>query len=368
MGYETIEMVIVIMGIVLKAALVCGLIYTYKGAWKQRLLIVVACIVMGIVCDDLCNFFLTRFEADHLLIKGAIGSTVVFAIVIVMMYYYIKSRKNKELEFSNWMFAIYIPVFVLFALTMALDNMVYHEEDGFGRTKMLMGFVFLVLLLAEGIRLYEEKGDMKAIKEQAKAYEEQLSISSESEQKIGALRHDMKNHLLTINQLAVEDNCGEIKKYIELLWGEMTASREYVATGNFVIDSFLNMKLDKISKLGTEIDLKIEIPEEAEYNLKDMSIILGNLLDNSISALEECKGRRWLSLSIKEGTGSLYIYVANSFEGEINTKGGRIVSSCKGVHQGIGLENVRRTVEQYGGQIDIDYSKDAFEVAIILFI
>ena len=93
-------------------------------------------------------------------------------------------------------------------------------------------------------------------------------------------------------------------------------------------------------------------------------------MDNAIEACEkiDINGQdRYIKIkSIIKGR-SLFINIKNSNSGEVYKDGSRFLTSKKDkINHGIGITNVKRTIEKYNGSMKIDYSDKYFNVSIIV--
>ena len=56
-------------------------------------------------------------------------------------------------------------------------------------------------------------------------------------------------------------------------------------TGNIYLDSIINFKLSEAEQLGTKLQYRVEAASDQVIDPRDLTIILGNLLDNAITAV-----------------------------------------------------------------------------------
>ena len=93
------------------------------------------------------------------------------------------------------------------------------------------------------------------------------------------------------------DNQGLIH-YIEDGLGFLSFHQQFVDTGNSEIDSILNYKLQEMKNKNVHLKCSITIPKDLKINVFDLNIILGNLLNNAIEAIEKRKENTSLSIFI----------------------------------------------------------------------
>ena len=72
------------------------------------------------------------------------------------------------------------------------------------------------------------------------SYSSQMQILKESDEKVKALRHDMKHHMNEIRLMAKQDKTQEIQNYIDDMENFVSNLKEMVYSGNWEIDSILN--------------------------------------------------------------------------------------------------------------------------------
>ena len=71
-----------------------------------------------------------------------------------------------------------------------------------------------------------------------------------------------------------------------------------------------------------KIETKITVPDSSFMYEFDLNMLLGNLLDNALEALEKVK-ERYLYIGISFRNGILLIRMWNSFDGIVSKKGKR---------------------------------------------
>lgn len=63
------------------------------------------------------------------------------------------------------------------------------------------------------------------------------------EDSMKSLRHDIKNHLLVLQEMAGKHDFSDMDRYVESLNDMVEQSRPFSETGNVIVDSLLNIKL-----------------------------------------------------------------------------------------------------------------------------
>ena len=121
--------------------------------------------------------------------------------------------------------------------------------------------------------------------------------------------------------------------------------------------------------LDKDMEINLAIPADMKVNEMDICIILGNLFDNAIEALQKCTSKREFSFEMKEKSNMLFIKMKNFFNGEV-LKDGPVFTSTKdnNIMHGFGLTNIKDVVEKTDGKICINYDDCCFTVEIIMYL
>ncbi|MFV0503472.1 MAG: GHKL domain-containing protein [Lachnospirales bacterium] len=124
--------------------------------------------------------------------------------------------------------------------------------------------------------------------------------------------------------------------------------------------------MNELQKLGVEIDININIPENFNISVYTTTI-LGNLLDNAAYTLKKCNGVWFINIDIALKKGMLCICCSNSFDGEIKKISNGFLSKKRdGEVVGVGLNRVKYEVEKYHGTLTVKHDNKVFKVIIIM--
>lgn len=248
-------------------------------------------------------------------------------------------------------------------------------------TDIGLTIVSIGLLIANFLMLYlynlllhsiSQQYEMEMLKTQLQAYANQLNVVLRGEEKIKALRHDIKHHLNELMLLANKHDVAEIQKYIDEMNSFLKNPNEIVASGNLEIDSVLNFMLQKAEKELKTVDIKVMLPEKVRHSF-DINVMLGNLLENAIKAAGKTENK-YLSVHIKLKRGILKVKIENSFESsctlcEKQNRKDTILKTTKPFTEqhGIGLKNVKKIVEKYNGTMAVTAQEGIFCVNLLLY-
>lgn len=204
-------------------------------------------------------------------------------------------------------------------------------------------------------------------RQQTDHYRNQLEVITESQGRMRALRHDMRNHILHLRAELQRGDHEAALLYLEKMEEELQNPKEHAKTGNREIDSLLNYKLERARQVLNKVECSVNVPAELMAKSFDINVILGNLLDNAVEAAQDSE-RRWLRFVMRADRGVLLIHAANSFGRAPVKRGDRFLTTKddSGQH-GIGLRNVERMVERQNGEIEFRCEEQVFSVDVMLY-
>ena len=377
-------------GQVMKIQLLIASSYSYlfsltffKGKWYKRIfsLIIVILFVYGIELI-IINIFSTYNIYSFSILGNLIKIALFTSFFLISLFIKKKIPKEKLTELlSNKKHLIYISIgllFYLFSLTkLQIFNGVVSYNNAIKNKfvlvqisvyPILLGIIFYLLHTNNKLKKFNQyKFERKIYLNQSESYKKQLKLIDKNQEKIRNIRHDFFNHITTLQGL-IEKDKEKALNYISNIHKKIQFNKQYVNTVNQEINSLLNYKINITNNKNIEINHNINITETLNINPFDLNIIIGNLLDNAIEAVDKLDKNRKISLTIKLKKGLFKIKVSNPYNGKIKTKKNKILTNKgnKKLH-GIGLKNVKNIVNKYDGKINIDYSNNIFDINIVVF-
>ena len=175
------------------------------------------------------------------------------------------------------------------------------------------------------------------------------------------LRHDMKNHLIALKELASQSRSEELLAYIDSIAEQIEAAAPPYRSGNDIADVIIADKYAKAEKRGLKLCISGDLAG-LDIESADLVTILSNLLDNAIEALSRAYGRdlsdedKKIILEFKKNANFILITEKNKSVSRLTP--GNIVSSKNSPDHGFGILNIKRAVKKYGGEFNINCSEE----------
>ena len=219
----------------------------------------------------------------------------------------------------------------------------------------LFCITFTYKKLTESFRLHQEKALLEMQANFLNQYVEEVKLRYE---KTKSFRHDIKNHVTVIKELLENQKEKAALQYI----GEMehlTADLSFpVSTNHPVLDIFLGNKLGIAKDSQIQVQCSMLVPYPCGIRDMDFCIILGNALDNAISACNQIHNekQKWIRVTGKVQGDFLLIEIENSYTGR------------KTIRSGTGLSNIRAVAEKYHGAMEIKTEGEVFVLSVLVVI
>lgn len=348
------------------------IVSTYQGSIKKNVLSIISIYSVNVVIESLV-FSIIKTNGKSSDILESVNECIVSIGILLFVVVLEKTRAIKEKEFqirsSLWLWLISVPVISIVIILLMLNSTGLGERNIEIEIAGILLINLAIFYLYGAVQdYYRQKIEKEEFFNRMEIYANQLDIMKNSYQKIKELRHDMRHHLGELKYLANTNEKKQLLAYIEDMELHMINTEEYVSSGNKEIDGTLNYLLQTAKKKLKEVDVSVSIPENLEIHNYLFNVILGNLLENAIAAAVKTE-RKYLKIHIKLKQNVIYIVVENSYNGEVKIKDNKIMTSKKDkkIH-GIGLESVKRMVEEMNGMLDIQWKESVFTVNIIFYL
>ena len=345
---------------------IIGLTCFYQELWKKRLWVSLVLfsldmansLIVLFVFGDIAKFQQPAVQALLLLICTTIISHISYP------------PEAKEIAFDRKQTVLLL---VIPAMSVLVLSVLMLEESPKLSAILISGCMLMInisvfYLYNILIENYINLRDNDLYKQQTYAYQNQLEVIMESGNRVRALRHDMKNHILALQALVQRKEAEEMNRYLESMKDFMTNPEEYVKTGSDSVDSLLNYKIQKAHEVLNVVETKISIPQQLRLRSFDLNVLLGNLLDNAIDASMQTEEKK-LNITIKLDKGVLFLYICNSCQRIADGRSGFLETTKEDkTNHGIGLKNVRQIVEKYHGDLAFQYENNFMETDVMMYV
>ncbi|MBE7052284.1 MAG: GHKL domain-containing protein [Ruminococcaceae bacterium] len=355
--------------------------FMFKGSIPTRAIISIIAFLIASSMEVVILFIITSvyrvsatvaIENPSLRLLGIILSKML-GFTLINIICMIAKRKKIRLGKSYWV--MFLLVFINSTLAVFLLYKLAYESSITHMNYLLMICSFGLFLSAFfSFYMCERMAKQNEIINKQQQYEQQLQSQSKhlddilvNQEELRKFRHDISNHLTTINGFFEATNNEDGKKYISSISELLVDNTERIKTGNTAFDAIINTKKALAESKGIEFCTNIKIPTKLNIDATDICIIFGNALDNAIEACERYSGAsKKISLDFIYENNSVLCKIINSAQ---ENNGSNLKTHKKDkLNHGIGLENIKTAVSKYDGSLHKEYKDGLFILKFVMFV
>lgn len=358
----------------------------FRASFLSKVLVGLFYILFGLVAEIIVGYIAAMVlkvpiaelgQKEGVFIIGTMTSKLVL-FMIVKILLRITSKERYHITLTNWLMLLTIPtisvVMSLFVIGIQYDVQSLVQ----GNIVLASGLLYLNLI---AFGLFDSIGTANRLAKIAEKKNEQLLLQQERYQErldsykaLRRIKHDLHNHLIVLDKMVENRSYKEAKHYLQEMEGVVERATEASVTGNIVIDAIVQSKILYAKEKGIQTFMNIQVPNQMAIDMVDLSIVLGNALDNAIEACQyEGDGVKDQPLSpsidvmIKLKSGNLLIKVVNTiYEKPYKVGEERLFRSGKGKGHGFGLENVETVINRYKGNLVVEVIGNYFNFSALI--
>lgn len=352
-------------------------VYVVKTHWLKKLFVFSYAMTGAFAITSFTNIIITHIylgRSDSLPYKG-ITIFVLFPLTVVFLpvlslplkRFYMPIEDQFTQKESAYLSVLSILILVM--LSLGLSYLGYNSLYNLFIYAILMLFVLVIYAIffkMQGI-VYEKLSTQQKYDE----IQRQLAIQGAQYRRITEnmeytrrMRHDLRHHLLTLQGFIKN---GEVERAERYLNQTLKISEEYEITklcGNSVVNLVVGHYQALAKEQGIQFSARIAIPDGIPILDTDLSIVIGNLLENAPYASGQVQAA-FIRLNMICSGKMLAITVDNSFGGTVRMSDGKYIST-KGNHTGYGLQSVAMVADKYFGGVEFTHEEGVFHSSVMM--
>lgn len=224
----------------------------------------------------------------------------------------------------------------------------------------------LVLLINTLVTRNVHKENEKLAKQFLESQKEHYQYLEKREHETKKFRHDIKNHLILLENLINNQKYDEAEEYLKTINEKVSTFSNQVSVNNGIADAILNRFYIEAQEKGIVLKVSGHFPMDCYITAYDICTILSNLLSNAILAETEAEGKEVL-VHIKYTEDKVLLTVENDYAHELDEVDGMFKTTKKdSLGHGYGLSNVKECAEKNGGYVSISTENQRFKVMIMM--
>ena len=229
----------------------------------------------------------------------------------------------------------------------------------------IVAILVVIVMFQNWKEMQEEQRGQELVLNQISDMKKHIEEVEKLYRDIRSMRHDMGNHIQTLEHLVAHNNMDDATEYLEHLKNEWDKVSPEIKTGSPVIDVILMEKLREAKERQIRFLSDFHYPHNTKLNAFDLSVIMNNALNN---CMENVSGDDpYISISSFRKNSIFMITIKNSFGGQLNFGDSDLPETTKsGREHGIGLNNIRRVARMYMGDISLEQGNEEVILSIMM--
>lgn len=306
----------------------------------------------------------------YMLFGSLLSKTFLLTVLVFISQYNSKVLIGK---FKTTWLPIYILPLSTFIATWAFYcSMYYIQNNTFVRNLSMLsllmltiGDIFIIKFVDNIHDVVQKENRLRIAEELIKHQERQYIQMIEGNEKIVKIRHDYKNFVIGIFSLIGANRIDDVKLKLKEELDSLEVTSNHMLCGDSVIDTIINCKSSEAADRGVAIKFEHKNIHGLNVSGVDLSILLGNAIDNSIDACEELDEAddKIIKVLITMKGDQILIIITNGVKN--NKDVNKLVSEKSGMH-GYGIMNMKAIAEKYGGTVTFDCENCVFTTFVTL--
>lgn len=309
------------------------------------------------------------------------GAFLAYLLVKVILFFLIlvirKKFGKKSMEMmldTEWLRFLFFPIFTIAVISAMLSVFEYVQTVeqanllaviAFGMVGMNIIVFYLINDIVEREMTMHEN---KVFQIQARNQLEMYRSISENFDNQKRKTHEYKNQILCIESLLDKKQYSKLEEYVKKIYGSLNNEPDAINTNNVIVNAILNTKYQEAEAKGIVFVFRVNDLSELKMKDEDVVTILANLLNNAIEACEVCEGKKVIRFKFVKEDDMIIIAVKNTFSYDVIYENGEIkTTKTSSVDEhGVGIKNVLKIIEKYGGAYVIEDKNKEFFFSIII--
>lgn len=288
-----------------------------------------------------------------------VAGVALLAYILKLFSHFTGGRKD-GLKSKEWILILsilgisFLIITPLHAIILSNDNKREHLDFLIASETGIIFINILCLYITVNLSETHKREEQLIIDQRRSEYSQQYAqMIKEQYEQTRRLRHDMKQYTDTVRGLLKTENM----KAAESLAEEQTEILSSITTVINVDNDFLNAILN--SKLSFAKSKNIDVLCSIENDISgiediDLCNLVGNLLDNAITAAEKCEpDSRLIEVNISSSGSRFIVTVRNSICCSVLNENPKLKSTKQDTSEhGFGIKTIKYLAEKYNGRFD----------------
>jgi len=370
-----------------------GFAFMFKMTWKQSLINALIIAVILLAADALTralvgllpatpagreSLALTDVAVNHfnfIYLTGLLVARLV-AFIIIRIQRQLRTIGEQVYPIRHWLIIMMIPVMsiaVCLGLVITLGNHLLRNQGaqilviaGIIGINML-AFIMYDRLSAQSKKLIQNERAQNQLESDVRRYDRVVQQLKE----FASILHDSRHHRETLYGLISTGENAAALQYLDSVHAvEIKLHYDTIVKSSPAVDVLLRRKTAEAENYGIKVLCNFEAEGLIPIDDDKLCLIFGNALDNAIEACRKLADddERYIEIDVRYKNDRLTIRIANT-SGPVNIVDNTCATTKSDpLLHGYGLENIKKTVGQNGGNSVIRYENGMFILSILFLL
>ncbi|WP_050635958.1 sensor histidine kinase [Candidatus Stoquefichus sp. SB1] len=322
--------------------------------------------------------FFWDFSDQHPYLIYNIVRIVVYLVTCPFMFRFFKHTIADAMKIQDdamWRHLWKIPLFsALFGMLYCFNDDIYAYATWqfiVSRYLMLLGTCYVSYVALKVLEISMKKTQLeeslKYADQSIQTQKKQYDILAKHMDDMRKAKHDLHHHLMLVNSYIEKDDKEGLKNYIDLYRSELPPDVLELYSRNDVVNAIVCYYASRARDYHIRFDANIAYPDDCSISETDITVLLGNMLENAVEACQRSKSNdTFIKLWIKQhGTSELLILTDNTCDAPIPFQDG-VPTSSKREGMGIGTASMQDIAKRYHGSVRFETSDGIFYTSVIM--
>ena len=181
------------------------------------------------------------------------------------------------------------------------------------------------------------------------------------------MRHDLRHHIHMLNYYLEAKDYDKLQEYVDSYRESIPVMEQIRFCDNRMVNNILFFFASQAKEHKIDFQVHLSIGKHLKITDHELSVLLGNLLENAIEAcMEQKETARRIVVKGKGDESSLIFTIDNTCENGIKMNKNGDLLSTKAHGNGIGVNSAKKIVERYNGFLSTEKRKEMFCVSFML--
>ena len=216
----------------------------------------------------------------------------------------------------------------------------------------------------------ENRKEQELLASQVENLKEHIHTVERAYGEIRGMRHDMANHLMTLDGLIENGDHAAAEEYARKIKETISHTESGIKSGNPVTDVIIGEYVEKFKKKKIAFECDFHYPDSEKIDSFDLSIVLFNALQNAYEASVSVQDS-FVAVKSFRKKNAFIIEVSNKCDERVSINeitGLPISSKDNEIVHGYGLKNIKRIAQKYYGDMQISTDDGKFILNIMMML